>query len=666
MRYITIILGFLAVVLVGIYTLAFTSFGNSILAPMIESKIKEETTLDAKLTTFKLDMSAFEIVLEMSSQNIVSLDGTYSLFSRSFDLAYSAKFTQLSDLQNFVKRPLQGELFAQGTLKGDMDLMQIEGMSDVAKSETTYNVILKDKEISFMSAHVEKADLSTLLEMLGEKPYLSGALDLDIDFKNTNAHALDGVIRLKTQNAKLDSKLMQSDFNVTIPQTALSLQMDAELKGDDVEYNATLNSNLAKITSSGKIIPETLMMDIKYLVDVGELAVLKPITKADIRGPLAFSGTLKGDRAKLQVQGISDVAGSDTKFSFLLEDFALRSLQADVQNLKLSKLFSMLEMPHYADGTLFLKADINDAREDKQKGTVQTNIKNGVLDSKTLSKLYAFQSPMPKTTFEINATSVLDKNSTLSQVQVDSSLAALMMKNLRFDRSDASLDTDYEMRIAKLESLYFLTQRHIRGGLVADGRVKSAKNFDATFNSDIMNGKITATLHNDDLRAEFKSLQTKSILHTLIYPEIFDASISGTFDYNLLEEKGNFTATLADGYFTQNEIFTLIKQYGILDMYQEKFKGEIKADIHKEFIVASLELLSEKSSVKTKDAKLNSKTKELDADLDLEVNKNPISAKIKGTTDAPKVSIDLEKFIKSKSGDAIKNEVSKFLNGLFK
>jgi hypothetical protein len=100
-------------------------------------------------------------------------------------------------------------------------------------------------------------------------------------------------------------------------------------------------------------------------------------------------------------------------------------------------------------------------------------------------------------------------------------------------------------------------------------------------------------------------------------------------------------------------------------MYEERFKGEVNANINKEFIVASLELLSNKSSIKTKNTKLNSKTKEIDSNLDLVVNNNPISASIKGRTDAPKVSVDLEKFMKSKAGDAVKKEVNKFLKGLF-
>ncbi|MDD5201776.1 MAG: hypothetical protein PHH41_01410, partial [Sulfurimonas sp.] len=215
------------------------------------------------------------------------------------------------------------------------------------------------------------------------------------------------------------------------------------------------------------------------------------------------------------------------------------------------------------------------------------------------------------------------------------------------------------------DAFYFLTQRHMRGALVAEGRVKKSKDLDVTLHSNIMSGTLEAKLHNDELYAELKSLQTQSILHTLLYPEIFEASLSGAFAYNLLADKGTFEAKFADGLFSKNEIFTLIKHYGILDMYAERFHGDINAKINKEFIVASLELLSNKSSIKTQQTKLNSKTKAIDSELDLVVNNNPISASIQGTTDAPKVSVDLERFMKSKAGDAVKKEVNKFLKGLF-
>jgi hypothetical protein len=109
----------------------------------------------------------------------------------------------------------------------------------------------------------------------------------------------------------------------------------------------------------------------------------------------------------------------------------------------------------------------------------------------------------------------------------------------------------------------------------------------------------------------------------------------------------------------------LVKQFGRVDLYVERFKGDVSADINKENILASLDIASNTSSIKTKNTKLNSKTKQIDSKIDIIANKSPFTVAIKGSTSAPKVSIDAEKLIKKEAEKAIKNEVGKLLKGLF-
>jgi hypothetical protein len=665
MKYLAGFIGLVAVIVMGVYVLAFTPFGNAIVAPMIESKIQQETKLESKLTAFRLTMSDFELTLELTPQNILQVSGNYSLFSKAFDTAYRVKLDKLSDLQPLTQTQLVGTLFTEGKAKGDLRVMQIEGESNLANSVTSYKVELNELNPTSIIAQVTHADLLTLLAMIGQKPYASAQVDLEIDFKNIMPHMLDGVVTLQTQKGKIDTKLMKSDFNVTMPEMAFSMNLNAKLDRERIDYVYALNSNLAKITSSGKILPEPLSVDIKYGLDVQELAVFKPITNAAIRGPLKLDGNVKGKKESMKVDGRSDFSGSDTSFNMLLKDFEPMTLQAKMKNLKLEKVLYLLNQPHYADGVLTLDVDLSDARSKSLKGNVKTTVTNGLIDSKYMTKAYAFKSEMPRTIFDVTTSSVLNANIIDTQVTLNSNLATLNMQKVRFDMSDASLSSDYKLSAQNLDAFYFATQRHMRGGIVANGTFKQAKDLDLSIHSNIAGGAIEANLHNDDFKAELKSLQTLKLLNMLIYPEIFQASMNGTLTYNLLQEKGNFNANLLDGLFTQNEIFTLIKQYGVLDMYEERFKGDVNANINKEFIVASLELLSNKSSIKTKNTKLNSKTKEIDSNLDLVVNNNAISASIKGRTDAPKVSVDLEKFMKSKAGDAVKKEVNKFLKGLF-
>lgn len=830
------------VLFISVYFLAFTPIGNSLFKPMIEQKIKVETKLDSRLTSFSLGMSDFSIVLELDRDNSIYLNGTYSLFSQVFNILYRVEMNRLENLNSLTNAPIQGVFHTQGDIKGDMAFMEVNGVSDVAKGKTTYHIELKDLNPTSIIAKVDKADLASLLYLVKQSNYASAEVNLDIDFKNIIPHALDGSILLKTKNGKVNTKLMKEDFNITLPQTAFSMDLQAKLQGDDIDYaymlhsnlakisskgrvtpqplqadieygvdikelamlrpitdaplrgafktagtikgskksmlvdgksniggskttykvdlkefkpqsiiatikgakvekllymlgepnfassnlnadikltsldpenlagymdiklskglvnskimkkiydvtipkttfNSTthvklkakdvdyeiaFNSNLAKLNSAGHIVPESMAMDLKYDLNVKELAVLKPITGADIRGAFRLDGRIKGDKSKLIVDGRSDFASSDTQFDMLLKDFELASLKAKIQNLHLAKVLYMLKQPHYSDGLFSLDADITDARGSKLKGKISSNIKNGLLDSNYMTKTYEFKTKMPQTKFRMNTYTTLDGDIADTKVELDSTLANFKIKRARFNIVDSSLKSDYKIDIPSLDKLFFATDRHIRGGIVMDGELDKDKDLDLTMHTDVAGGKIDANLHNDDLHADIISIQTLDALNMLIYPEIIRSNLDGTLDYNLLKEKGVFRAKLRDGKFSKNQIFGLLKKYSKIDLYKETFQGNIDAKIHKEKIVTALDLTSRTSSITTKNTKLNSKTKMIDSTIRVVANKHPVTVRLRGDVSSPKVDVDLQKLIESKTGDAIKKKASKLLDKLFK
>jgi len=658
MKYLAWIGGILTTLIVALYIVAFTPFGNGIVKPVIEAKIQEATKLESTLSTFSLNMSQFEIILDLSKSNKISAKGAYSLFAKTFDIVYDVEVQELKSLTN---APLKGRVFTNGTIKGDMNLLKIDGVSDIAKSDTTYHIELTEFDPTSIIAQVKKADLQSLLELGGQKPYASAEVDLDVNFKNITQHALDGDILLQTAKGKIDSKLMESDFNVTIPTTAFDMNLDAKLRGDDIDYNYLLNSNLAKITSSGNINPEPLALDVKYALKIKELAVLKPITNADVRGVFNLNGTAKGTKAKMRVNGLSDVADSTTVFDISLSDFQPKTIKAKIQKMKLQKVLYMVKQPHYTDGLFSMDVDISDANPTTLKGSIVSKIESGVLDANYMSKAYEFKSKMPRTTYNMVANTELNKNIIDTKVDFNSNLANLDVKQARFNLTDSSIVSDYLVKVPSLDKLYFVSQRHLRGGITANGELKKAKDLDVTMHSSIAGGKIDAKLHNDDLHADIKSIQTLDALHILIYPKIFKSTLVGTLDYNLLREKGTMKADLVDGKFTRNEVLDLVKQYASTDLYKERFKGKLNAEIAKENIVASLDLKSNKSSIKTKNTKLNSKTQKINSKIDINANGNPVIIGLTGNTSAPKVSIDANKLIQKKA----EKELGKYIKGLF-
>ena len=663
------LLGWLIGIIVGVlaitYVAAFTSFGNGIVKPIIESKVRAQTNLDSRLELFQLSMSDFEITLRVNKNNTIHLKGTYSLFSQSFDIKYNVRLDELKTLKPLTQTQLQSSFHTNGNVKGNMKLINIDGQSDVAKSNTKYHVILSDLNPTSIIAKIDSADLSSLLYMLNQKQYAKAKINLDVNFKNITPHKLDGNILLVTKNGILNSKVMKKDFNLTIPRTAFNMNLNAELNGDTIDYKYMLNSNLAQISSAGKLNPTPLKVGLRYKLNVKELAVLKPITGVDIRGSLRLDGKVNGSKEKMLISGKTDLASSETTFSALLKNFAPSSLKVDIKGLKLQKLLYMVKQPHYADALLNMNINISNADMKNLKGRVKTNITKGLVDSKYITKAYKFNSRMPKTTFTANTNALLNKNIIDTKLNFFSTLADFDIKQARFNLKDTSLHSDYIVKVHELNKLYFATDRHLKGSLIAYGDLSKAKDLDFTAHSKIAGGTLDAKLHNDDFHADLNSLQTLDILDILIYPKIFKSTIDADLDYNLAQSKGELKGFLSHGTFTRNQVLDLVKKYAHTDLYVQKFKGDVNAVINKEHIVANLDLRSNTSSIKTKNTRLNTKTQKINSKINIVANKNPLSITLKGDINSPKIGVDASKLLQKEATKVLQKEASKLFKGLF-
>ena len=657
-----------------VYVIAFTEFGNGILQPIVESKIKQQTKMDSKLTKFQLSMSQFEIFLEINKNNTIQIDGNYSLFFQAFSINYAVRLEELESLEPFTKQKLVGNFHTNGNAVGDMKFLTIEGKSDVAFSKTSYHVELTDLNPTSIIAKMNNADLKTLLALGGQKPYASSKIDLDINFKNITPHKLDGDITLKTKDGKINTILMKKDFDIDLPKTNFLMTLDATLKGDDVVYGYAFNSNLANVTSSGKIVPEPLKTDLKYKIAFKELALLQPITGTALRGSFYTKGTLKGSKENMKVEGTSDIAKSKTIYNVTLFDFEPKRIKANIRDMRLQNILYMLQQPHYADGVMDIDIDIKDVRASKLDGIVTSNIKNGLLNSKYLTKIYEFESKMPRTTFNSKATTTLSGDIVDTKLNLNSSLANLSVKKASFNIKESSLITDYLLKVPSLDKFFFVTQRDMKGAITINGELKSAKDLDLTIHSNVVGGKIDAKLHNDDFYADIKGVQTMDVLSMLVYPELLKGTMDAKINYNLAQAKGKITGKLSDAIVMKNQTLDLIKLYAKFDIYKERFNGDVSANINKEKIVASLDLRSNKSAIKTKNTKLNTLKQTIDSRLTIVANKNPIDIKLSGNIMKPKVKVDLQKFMKTEAGDKVKKKVEqkvkekvdKELNKLFK
>ncbi len=634
--------------------------------------MKRDFNITLPKTAFALTQTAelrgkeinYKTLFESNLAKILS-SGTVSPKPLKTDLSYEINFKELALLQPITNAPLRGPFSTQGTVKGDEKLMRVLGESDIAQSATTYDIELKSLKPSKVLASIKNAKLAKLLYMGGQDAYATALLNVDLQLKNLDPKNLQGDTIISLKNGKVNTKLMHRDFNVTLPKTTFKVDATSKLKGKDIDYTLDINSNLAKMDSQGTIQPDTMKMDVSYQLNIAMLELLKPITNAPLRGKFNLKATVKGDKKALHVKGSSDLAGSDTHFDIHLAEFKAKQVNADIKNLQLSKLLYMLEQPHFLQtGLLNTKIRITDASQGKLKGNVITTISEGLVDGKTMAKQFEFKT-VPHITFDTKINSDLKGNLITNKVDMNSNIMTLDVAKATLNLEDNSIKSDYTMKLLDLSKLYFATEQEMQGDITFNGDFKKDKNLDFTAHSNTLDGTIDAHLHNDDFTAKLKNLQTLKVLHMIMYPEIFKSELTGILDYNLALKKGKLDSQLLDGKFTKNQMGDLLQQYAKYNLYQERFKTTLKSDITANSIQSNLSMKGGSITINDKKMLLNTKTKQIKSNLEVVINNNPVTIKLRGNVQKPDVQIDANALLQREAGKAIEKELGNLLKGFF-
>ncbi len=618
-------------------------------------------------TRFSADLKGKEVdytLALLSNLAQINSKGTFEPATMKSDIAYDLNIKELSLFKPMTKTPLRGPFATAGQIRGDKKAMKIQGRSDIAASETTYDIALKEMQPSKLQAQIKNARLEKLIFMAGEPDFANGELNVDIALDELDPENLRGNAEVTISKASFNEKVLKRDYKIDLPKTAFSSDMSAKLSGKDVAYTASFVSDLAKIDSKGHFQPKTMAMDLDLQLAIAKLELLKPVTGAPLRGPFELSTTAKGDEKSLKVAGRAKIAGADAGFNAILESYAPRSVKAKIADMQLEKILYMAEQPHYADGLLNVDVNIDDARSGRLSGKILSSVTQGRVDTRTVEKAFEFTA-MPKTTFTAKTVSILSKNLIDTKIDLESNLATLKVKQARFDVEKASLQADYRAEVPDLDKLYFATQRHLKGAVTASGELSKAKDLDFSAHSRLFGGSVDAKLHNDDFHADMTKLNTLGLLKMLIYPEIFDSALNGKLDYNLAKKSGTFHAKTTNGHFTKNQMLDLVKQYGKKDLYKENFVSTFNSRIKEEHIYTDLDMRSNKSSITGKNVYLNSKTKQIKAKLDINANNNPFKVELKGNADQPKVTIDASKLIEKELKKEAGKQINKLLKGLF-
>ncbi|MEJ5168794.1 MAG: hypothetical protein WHU93_06480 [Arcobacteraceae bacterium] len=673
MRFGLMVVSFVIFMFVGTFVFLFTPIGNPIVAGIVESKIKEQTGLNAKFQTFALSWGYIDANLQIDT-NSIKVVGNYSLFAKSFDLDYNLALNDLKSFSTLVKRDLQGGFNVGGKLKGDLVNTKIIGSSDIASSSTNFDIDLVQLKPSMILANIQNGQLNELLPILGEKAYANGVLNLEVLIKDFKAQSLDGLVKLSIANGKVNTSVIKDDFDIEVPNTNFTLNSDI-LMNKDIDYKFDFDSTLAKIATEGKVLSQNMFIDGTYNINISELGLLTPIINYPLNGSLHAKGTMKGDKENLDISILSDLAKSDTNITVNLKNYTLNNINGTIKDLNTQSLLYMISQPAYTNALVDMQLQINNAKVGELAGNITTKIKKGTFVAKTFKDVLDIKMPQANK-FNSTINTKLDKSQVISNIDFVSTIANLTTTNSIFDLSDSSLKSDFNVKVSDLNNLYFLTERKLKGDIELNGTIhKKEQNSRIDITSDTLGGSLNANIVNEKINVHLNSLEISEILKMLDYNQFFKGKINGDITYNTIEQKGFVGADFAGGHFTKNQFTTLIAGLTKVDILKETFsKATLQSEINKKIITTDLNMSSTLIDIKTKDAVLDNEKQTINALLEVQTAKMPLKVKLTGKTASPNISIEGGKIIEEKAKKEVDRAIEKhlgedgknLLKGLFK
>jgi len=317
-------LTFLIVFIIAtIYGILFTKFGNNFIASYIENKVNDDQEdVKLKVNDFTLTFNTINFDATINDDSKINISGVLDILKRKLDIKYDLDITELSTLENLTNQKLNGPLSASGTFVGDESFSQIKGISNIAQSETSYDLKLVSFEAKNINFLIKNAKIENFLHLLNQKNIAKGTITIKGDIKDANIASLDGNVSINILNGKLNNEVMNREFKQNIASSvyfrsdisAVLTPNTASVKSDLITSLLDVFVNNTEINlSNGNIVSD-------YKLDLKSLSKLEGIIGTKLNGSFLTNGNLTMKNNEIEVNGDSNIFESLTSYSVKLLD----------------------------------------------------------------------------------------------------------------------------------------------------------------------------------------------------------------------------------------------------------------------------------------------------------------------------------------------------------
>lgn len=618
MKKVLLICSFIIItILLMIYALLFTSFGNKIISSYIERVINhQQEELDFKVENFNLTTKRLDFKAYVNDGSELKISGNISIWKRDFDLKYSINILDLTIIKNLTNRESKGSLCTNGIFKGNYKNATIEGISSIAKSQTKYYLNLKRFEIESLNVEVKEAKINELLMIMGNPSYLKGKLNIFADIKNFNSSNLEGIIKSNITNGKVDNDVVNKELELGIGNLInFKSDFNALISSNNIEIKTILDTSVGDILIDKMIVNlSTKKINSDYTINVSNMNALSGFVDKKLVGNFSTKGVLESFGNTTKIEGISDIFESETKYKANFDNFKLSSISFSIEKAKIENLLKMLSEPIYATGDLHIVGDIKNADVVKLDGFVNSTFSNILIVNEVTNAVFN-QNIEDDITANLTINSNLIPNQIVSKIVLETNVANLSTTNSTYFIEEDIFSSEYLLNIPSLEEMDNFIGIKLLGKMDLLGKLNIEENkFLLDGKSNFLNGLFDFKLEDNDLTVNLNNINAKNLSIMLGYSHIFDSSDGNlNISYNLDSKKGQLVGSFTDGQFLSNSFTSFLNTILKTDLEKEIYKTiNINSTIKDEFLISNIILKNENKDFEIKDLILDYKKKFVD------------------------------------------------------
>ncbi|ECL1093002.1 hypothetical protein FPN63_01640 [Campylobacter jejuni] len=534
------VIAFVVVLLIAIYAILFTSFGNNIVANIAQKKIKESAGLDVNITHFNLRFSSLELRANIANMADFNLKGALSPFKLGFDFDYLISLNQ-----NYAKNlglNLNQNLSFGGKIQGKASDFTLDGKGYLLGSNVLLNARMYNYSPIALNLDAQNLKIEEILHLLSYPSYAKGFLNAQAKISAQDLKP-DGNIIIKLDTSYINYEAIKKDFSLDLPLNSNpKAEILANVKEDKIYavskiYNDYLNLQTQKTLYD--ISKNALSTD--FNLSIPSLAKLEKLTKTRLNGSLGVIGqtsVVNNALSSLNAQVIG--LGGEVKASL-----KNNKIFADINEASLEKLLALAGYGALVSGNLnakLLNADLDFSNFD-----LEAKINNAKINTNELKKIAKIE--LPNTIFSLD-TKANAKNSNISyNALLASNLLNIKKLQGTYNLKNSELNTDLNAFIDDLSQFSAIAGQKLQGkaDLTAKAHIIGTQIQNLNANANLADGVIKVDSNGKKLDLNIDKLDLSKLFVIAGMPNyasgIVNAKVNlDNIDFNNLNGKANLEA----------------------------------------------------------------------------------------------------------------------------